>query len=46
MYGAECQWLTGLIVGKFQLESCYYIHFQTNTLGEGMNPLTHFSAKD
>ena len=22
-----------------KLQSCYYIHFQTNTLGKGMNPL-------
>ena len=29
----------GIIVSKFKLQSHYYIHFQTNTLGKGMNPL-------
>ena len=29
----------GIVVSKFVLQSCYYVHFQTNTLGEGMNPL-------
>ena len=28
-----------LEVNKFKLQSHYYIHFQTNTLGKGMNPL-------
>ena len=28
-----------LIVSKFKLQLCYYIHFQTNTLGKGMNLL-------
>ena len=28
-----------IIVNKFKLQSCYYIHFQTNTLRKGMNPL-------
>ena len=23
---------------EFKLKSCYYIHFQTNILGKGMNP--------
>ena len=27
-----------IVVSKFELQSCYYIHFQTNTLGKGMNP--------
>ena len=26
-------------VDEFQLLSCYSIHFQTNILGKGMNPL-------
>ena len=27
------------IVGsEFELQSCYYVHFQANTLGKGMNP--------
>ena len=29
----------GIIVREFVLQSCYYIHFQANTLGKGMNPL-------
>ena len=29
----------GIVVSEFVLQSCYYIHFQTNTLGKGMNPL-------
>ena len=28
-----------IVVSEFKLQSCYYIHFQTNTLGKGMNPL-------
>ena len=28
-----------IIVNKFQFQLCYYIHFQTNTLGNDMNPL-------
>ena len=28
-----------IVVCKFELQLCYYIHFQTNTLGKGMNPL-------
>ena len=28
-----------IVVSEFQLQSLYYIHFQTNTLGKGMNPL-------
>ena len=27
------------IVSEFKLQSCYYFHFQTNTLRKGMNPL-------
>ena len=26
-----------LEVTEFKLQSCYYVHFQTNTLGKGMN---------
>ena len=26
-------------VSKFKLQSCYYFHIRTNTLGKGMNPL-------
>ena len=28
-----------LEVNKFELQSRYYVHFRTNTLGKGMNPL-------
>ena len=28
-----------IIVSEFELQSHYYIHLQTNTLGKGMNPL-------
>ena len=26
---------------EFEFQSCYYVHFQTNTLGNGMEPLIH-----
>ena len=29
----------GIIVREFVLQSCYYVHFQANTIGKGMNPL-------
>ena len=29
----------GIVVREFELQSCYYVHFQTNPLGKGMNPL-------
>ena len=29
----------GIIVTEFELQLHYYIHFQINTLGKGMNPL-------
>ena len=29
----------GIIVSEFVLQSRYYVHFQANTLGKGMNPL-------
>ena len=28
-----------IIQSEFKLQSCYYVHFWTNTLGKGMNPL-------
>ena len=30
----------GIIVSEFELQLHYYVHFWTNTLGKGMNPLT------
>ena len=30
----------GIVRSEFELQSRYYIHFWTNTLGKGMNPLT------
>ena len=29
----------GIVVSEFELQSHYYVHFPTNTLGKGMNPL-------
>ena len=29
----------GIVVREFVLQSNYYVHFQANTLGKGMNPL-------
>ena len=29
----------GIVVSEFVLQSRYYIHFQANTFGKGMNPL-------
>ena len=29
----------GIVVSEFVLQSGYYVHFQANTLGKGMNPL-------
>ena len=29
----------GIVVSKFELQSRYYVHFWTNTLGKGINPL-------
>ena len=29
----------GFVVREFVLQSRYYVHFRTNTLGKGMNPL-------
>ena len=28
-----------IVVNEFELQSHYYVHFWTNTLGKGMNPL-------
>ena len=30
----------GIVVSEFILQSCYYVHFQANTLWKGMNPLS------
>ena len=27
----------GFVVSEFELQSRYYVHFRTNTLGKGMN---------
>ena len=29
----------GIVVNEFELQSRYYVPFQTNTLQKGMNPL-------
>ena len=29
----------GIVVSEFKLQLRYYVHFWTNTLGKGMNPL-------
>ena len=29
---------SGIILSEFKLQLRYYVHFQTNTLGKGMNP--------
>ena len=31
----------GLEVSEFELQSCCYVHFQTNTFGKAMNPLVY-----
>ena len=28
-----------IVVGVFELQSRYYVHFRTNTIEKGMNPL-------
>ena len=28
------------LAGEFELQSRYYVHFRTNTLGKGMDPLS------
>ena len=29
----------GHVISEFELQWRYYVHFQANTLGKGMNPL-------
>ena len=29
----------GIVVSEFVFQSRYYVHFQANTLGKGMNPI-------
>ena len=29
----------GIVVSEFELQSCYYVHVRTNTLGKVMNHL-------
>ena len=29
----------GIVISEFELQSHYYVHFRTNTLGKGMNPI-------
>ena len=29
----------GIVVSEFEFQSRFYVHFGTNTLGKGMNPL-------
>ena len=31
----------GIGVSEFELQSRYYVNFQTNNLGKGMNPRIH-----
>ena len=30
-----------VLVNEFDLQSCYYVHFRTNTFGISINPLIH-----
>ena len=30
----------GIVVSEFVLQSRYYVHFQANTFGKGMNPIS------
>ena len=39
MYGGECPHGYGVVVREFELQSCYNVHFRTNTLEKGMNLL-------
>ena len=32
-----------IVVSEFEIQSCYHIHIQTNTLGKGMSPFIPFS---
>ena len=36
-------WSSAVQRGQKKLQSCHYVHFQTNTLGKGMNPLLHLA---
>ena len=36
----------GIVVSEFELQSHYYFHFQTNTLGKGMSPLYSILTSD
>ena len=45
MQGKECPFGvmvkaldSGIVVSEFELQLCYYAHFQTNTFGKGLNP--------
>ena len=29
----------GIVVSEFEIQSCYYVHYRTNTLGNGRKPL-------
>ena len=29
----------GIIISEFEVQSCDYVHFRTNILGNGVNPL-------
>ena len=35
--------LLDIVVNKFELQSRYYFHFRTNTIGKGMNFLILYS---
>ena len=35
----------GLEVSMFEFQSCYYVHFRTNTVGKGMNPIIPLSYR-
>ena len=37
--GRVAKVLDDIIVSEFELQLRYYVHFQTNTLGNSMNPL-------
>ena len=44
LYGAVVNVLdSDIVTNEFELHSCYYVHFQTITFGEGMTPplITH-----
>ena len=37
---------SSILVSKFELQSHFYVHFQTNTLDKGMNSLTPVPVMD